>query len=471
MLSHSVSSLLKAMIISTVLGLSFLTVEAQVLPAAKVDPNRKFGDILGLNVKYLQGENDRDIKLLSELGVRWVRDCILWREMEPQPGRYIPWPADFRERLAYYKANNIGVNYLLVYSNDAYPATEKDPLNPINAAAFGRYAAQMAKMLKASGVKFVLEIWNEPHNFVILKMAGGEWNGKPPSPWVDHYVKMVHEAVKQVKAVDPTVKLMTDEDVWVNHYQFLARGLPPALDGFGIHPYWNKNSKGPEDTGISPGTDWALPYQLTDKDRSLDSAITRLRKEAFRKMGKVPTMWATEIGSPVGSEVEVSPLNPEGKVTEEAVGAYLVRTMLTAAASDVETVYWFSSYDGPDGQYGLRANDGRRRKAFEAYKTLNAQLGEAKYVKHAIGKDHRTSGVQAHLLTMRSVNKSVLWNIDGEGTFVGPKQGSVTIRINDLFGNEVPVKFTRDGRVLLKLSESPIYVSGLPDHYTLQPAP
>lgn len=439
-----------------------------------VTTKAKFGDMVGLNVKYAQGEaqDKAGMDNLSELGVRWVRDTVLWDQMEPQPGLYIDFPKEFRERLAFYRAHNIGINFLLVYSNHAaYPPTKDNPLNPINAEAFGRYAAEIAKKLKAENVKFVLEIWNEPHNFVILKMAGGAWNGKPPSPWVDHYVSMVHEAVKQVKAYDPSVKLMTDEDVWVNHYEFLARGLPPALDGFGIHPYWNKVSKGPEDTGIGPGVGWALPYQLTDEDRSLDSAIFRLKEEGRRKMGRTPLIWATEIGCNVGSVLPPSPMNPTGEVSEEAVCAYLVRAMVTSAAIEMETLYWFSSWDGPDGAYGLRAKDGRRRKAFNAFKVMTAQLGELHHVEHVIGRPHRTKGVQAHTFAGPGEGKAVLWNLDGPGTFSGPKVRKGTVRVTDVHGGDVVVNYTADGRPLLNLSESPVYVTGLPPQFELIAVP
>lgn len=441
-------------------------------PAKKAAKPQKarFGDMIGLNVKYAQGEKQDQAGLdnLKELGVRWVRDTVLWHEMEPKPGQYNEFPKAFRERIDYYKANNIGINFLLVYGNGgAYPDTKDNPLNSINAEAFGRYAAFIARKLKEENVKFVLELWNEPHNFVILKMAGGEWNGKPPSPWVDHYVKMVREAVKQVKAYDPSVKLMTDEDVWVNHYEFLARGLPSELDGFGIHPYWNKISKGPEDTGVWYKVGWALPYILTDENRSLASAVSRLKAEGLAKMGRVPLMWATEIGCNVGADIAPSPLNPTGKVSEEAVSAYLVRTMVTSAEIEMETVYWFSSYDGPDGAFGLRANDGRRRKAFYAFKEMTAQLSEFRHVAQLSGKDHPTTGLQAHTFSGPGGPKAVLWSLDGPGVFSGPMVRKGKIKVTDVQGQDIPVKYTDDGRPLFNLNESPVYVTGLASIFEL----
>lgn len=38
-----------------------------------------------------------------------------------------------------------------------------------------------------------------------------------------------------------------------------------------------------------------------------------------------------------------------GQVSEEAVCANLVRAMVTSAAIEMETLYWLSSWEGPDG--------------------------------------------------------------------------------------------------------------------------
>lgn len=69
------------------------------------------------------------------------------------------------------------------------PAGEKGRASLLvtsTAQAFGRYAGATARLLRESGVHFVLEIWNEPHNFVLGKQRGGPWHGGPPCPWLDH---------------------------------------------------------------------------------------------------------------------------------------------------------------------------------------------------------------------------------------------------------------------------------------------
>jgi hypothetical protein len=437
-------------------------------------PERTFGDTVGLNVKFSQGEPQGGLPLLKELGVRWVRDNnVGWREVEPEPGKYAEFAQGYRERLKFYKENGIGVCYFLGYENSkAYPDTPEKPFNSIDPEAFGRYAVEAAKLLKASGVRFVLEIWNEPHNFTLQKKVGGEWNAKPPSPWVDHYVKMVHEAVRQVKAYDPQVRLIDDDDMWIIHYWFLEKGLPKALDGFAFHPYAGA-SDGPEMCAVGQETGWAKPFTMTDADRSLHSAVRRLREQAVAKMGKVPALWVTEWGWKLGDKSPFTLMTPDGKMTEESIAAYVPRAFITSAAAGVEAVLWFSSYDSVDGAMGLRGNDGKQRKAFGAFKTMTQELGAATLVRQVIGGDHRTSGVQAYLFRAPAGEKLVLWDIDGTDSFVVNGKGIQrdAVRITDVQGQSVPLQVAKDGRILLSLSQAPIYVTGLPADLSLEAAP
>lgn len=446
----------------------FTTVSA---PAQTPAP-RTFGDMVGLNTKFTQGEPQKDIPLLTELGVKWVRDCVGWHDVERTPGNY-EFPQSYRDRLKFYKDNGIGVCYLLAYQNEkAYPDSPDKPHNSLDPEAYGRYAVEAAKFLKASGVRFVLEVWNEPHNFTLQKKLGGEWNAKPPSPWVDHYIKLVNETVKQVKAYDPSVRVIDDEDMWISHYWFLEKGLPKELDGFAFHPYAGA-SAGPEMAAVGQETGWAKPFTMTDADRSFHSAVRRLREQAVTKMGKTPALWATEWGWAVGDKSPFTTLTPDGKCTEETVAAYLPRAFITAAASGVETVLWFSSYDSVDGPMGLRKNDGKPRKSFGSFKTMTQQLGHSTLTDHLIGSDHLTSGVQAYLFHATEGDKVVLWDVDGKATFIVTAKDlhPDAIHIIDVQGQPVPIETAKDGRLLLNLSQSPIYVTGLPPELSIGRAP
>lgn len=332
-----------------------------------------FGDTLCLGVKYAQGEPLDTLPQLNTLGVRWVRDHIAWFEVETSPGQYLPFPADFQKRLEYYKANDIGVVLLLAYDNPkAYPDSAAKPHNSIDPEHYARYAAEMARRFKAMGLKFIVEIWNEPHNS-LLKPLGGNWNAAPPSPWVDHYLSMVDKATRRIKAVDPTIKVLSDDDMWVIHYHFLERGLTRQIDGFGVHPY--SGGGVPEIAAVQWDTDWTRPYMVVDKDGSFGSAMRRLSDFGQQKLGKLPEIWLTEWGWGVGEK----PGNGT-PLTEEAVATYLQRAMILGAVNGARATCWFSSRDSVDGEMGLSDNNGRQRPAFAAYQELARQLAGASYV-------------------------------------------------------------------------------------------
>ena len=194
--------------------------------------DKPFGEMVGLCVKFSQGEPPEAIKDMLELGNKLVRRDINWVEIEPTPGRYVSkFPPALKAELDFYKANGIKLVCLLSLENwVAYPNSPENPHNSTRADKFGLYASHVATLLKAHGVNFVIEIGNEPHNFSIGPQYGihtiGSWNGQPPSPWLDQYVSMVHEAVARVKAVDPAIKLMSCDDMWIIHYWMLEKGTP-----------------------------------------------------------------------------------------------------------------------------------------------------------------------------------------------------------------------------------------------------
>lgn len=461
-MSHHRTPLVTSLLISILMAFPIFRAPAAPQNAMVYgDAGRTFADTVGLNVKYSQGEPQKDLPLLKELGVRWVRDGVSWPEIEPAPGQYVEFPPAFQERLKFYKTNKIGIVFLLGYENPkAYPDTPDKPHNAFNAKGFGGYAAAVARMLKASGVRFTLEIWNEPHNFGIAKAFGGAWNAKAPSPWVDHYIEMAHEAVARVKAVDPRITMIDCDDMWVIHYWFLEKGLPAKLDGFGFHPY---APGGPEKAAVDQDTDWVKPFTAVDADGSFQSAVRRLQEAGKAKLGHTPQMWATEWGWTLGEK------SPRGPVTEELLAGLLPRAFVTADAAGVKTVCWFSSYDSVDGPMGLRANNGTKRKMYFAMQAMTREIGQYRLVKQIAGADHLTSGTQAYLFRHGRHIKAVAWNIDGPAsvTIACNKRGPISI--HDVFGNPLPAAQIANGSITLTLGPSPIYIEGIDGDVKLVP--
>lgn len=349
-----------------VLALACASLSSSALAATR------FEDTLCLNVKFSQGQPLSDLPMLKQLGVRWVRDSIPWFDVETAPGKFQAFPPDFQTRLDYYRSNGIGLVLLLAYENKrAYPDPADKPVNSASPENYGRYAAEMARRLKAQGLRFVIELWNEPHNS-ILKNLGGNWNAAPPSPWVDHYLAMVNDATRRIKEIDPAIKVLSDDDMWVIHYHFLARGLTRQIDGFGVHPY--TGGEVPELTAVAHDTDWTRPYTVVDKDRSFSSAMRRLFAFGEDRLGKRPEIWLTEWGWGVGEK------SGQGPVQEETIADYLPRAFILAAATGAQATCWFSARDSVDGPMGLTDNQGRKRKAYEAFRNLSETLGKASFM-------------------------------------------------------------------------------------------
>lgn len=401
-----------------------------------------FGETLGLAVKFSQGEPWSARGNLLELKVKWVRDHQDWKEVERSPGVY-EFSQSLKDRLAFYRDHGIGVVFGLWYGNPvAYPS------DPFNVEAYGNYAREVAKRLKALGIRFVLECWNEPHNFEIRPRLGGDWVGHPPSPWLDRYVAMVHSAVQKVKAFDPNIKLLTCDDMWAIHYWFLDKGLPSALDGFAFHPY---AQPAPEIAAIDYWTDWASPYgtprenilHMVDENRCFRSACRRLREKGLERLGRDPELWITEVGWNLKW------------ISESEVAKWLPRIFIAAADAGVKATCWFSSRDVVDGPMGLVDNNGNKRKAYFAFKTMSEELREYELVSQVVGLDTPTTGPQVYLFRKGNEFKAVAWVVGSEQyAYINlPVTGGATAV--DYLGSPVPVaggQFT--------LISYPIYISG-----------
>ncbi len=404
---------------------------------------RLFGDMVGLGVKFSQGQPIAQLEMLLDLRVRWVREAIPWTAIEPAAGRYAAFSPALQQQLDFYRRHDIGLVALLTLGNArAYPGDGAAPYDP---QAFGRYAVQVARMLRAAGVRHVIEIGNEPHNSALAKTLGGAWNGRAPSPWVMHYVGMVQSAVEQVKAFDPALKLLSDDDMWVLHYWFLEAGLPRALDGFAIHPY---TPGPPELTSVAHDTDWTRPYSVVDRDRSFGSAVRRLRQQGLAKLERNPEIWITEWGWAVGGGVPKS-------VPDETLVAYLPRAYLLAAAAGVEVLCWFSAWDAGDGPMGLTRNDGVQRDSYRAFKTLTAQLGDHRLLRHVAGAQTPTAGLQALLFEGPRGRKLVAWSADGRPRQLPWPSGAAPAAAVDALGRAAPPSAART----IAVAAAPVYLS------------
>lgn len=415
--------------------------------------SRPFRAGFGVVTKFSQGQPAAQIDLLPQLGVSWVRDTELWPVIEPRAGDYKPFSPAFQARLKKYRQHGIGVVFMLAYANPgAYPKTFDQPLAPINPKAFGRFAAHVAQELSKAGVHFALEVWNEPHNFHIREMVGGEWNGRPPSPWVDHYMEMVSEVITQVRRTHPDVPVMTSEDVWSNHYWFARSArLPKGFRDIGLHPYANDTSTGPEVAAPHADTDWGKPFQMVDRDRSFESAVRRLREHTKAHTGVMPAVWLTEWGYRIGEKLA------QGVLTEQMAAGLLVRSFVLAEAVGAEANFWFSMNDVSDGAYGLIDNAGKQRLTFRAFVQMNQLLGDHNYAGRMTPAERPTTQVQVHRFTKGPIQKLVVWSADNRNRKLKLEPSWDVRQVQDVLGRPVELSQS-DGRRSVEVDGSPLYI-------------
>ena len=257
---------------------------------------------------------------------------------------------------------------------------------------------------------------------------------------------------------------MSCDDMWIIHYWMLEKGLPPELDGSrSIHISTLRRPGRRKAQWISILRGHSHLFALMQIARSVplsdgcgSSLSSSLDDEA--------EMWITEWGFPVGQQVKNGLL-----LSEDMVAAFVPRAFITAASAGVKVLCWFSSQDSVDGPMGLRGNDGKRRKAFGAFRTMTEQIGDYTLVRQVIGQDHPTTGVQAYLFRGAKGNKLVIWSVDDEmRVLLGPSDGSA-IRVNDVQGKALKVNADKDGRVRVVVGAKPIYVSGISGEVLVKP--
>jgi hypothetical protein len=112
---------------------------------------KPFEDRLCLQVKFAQGQPLQDLEMLKPLGVKWVREEIAWSTIEPRKGAYQPLPESLKTRLNFYRANDIGVIFIMAYENAvAYPNSAEAPNDFVNPYAFARFTEYMARQKRIS---------------------------------------------------------------------------------------------------------------------------------------------------------------------------------------------------------------------------------------------------------------------------------------------------------------------------------
>jgi hypothetical protein len=327
------------------------------------------GGRIGLNTHLVWGEAGSVQPVLDEIragGVRWVREELAWRLVEPEEGRF-----DWRQTdqlLA--AASRAGVDVLGILAYSA-PWASSDPEGddwrypPGDVAAYARYAAAVVGRYGPGGAFWrersdlearplrAVEIWNEP-------WTHSTWR---PDPDPAAYARLVRAAAEAIRGVAPETTVVVAGDLLqvrtdgavVEWLAELLRGdpeLPSLVDAYSVHPYPDPRTAGPYED--RPDARWDL--RRVELVRAVDDSLP---------------IWITEVGW--------STADTDDSVSEETQAEHVEGTIERALGEwgeYVERIFVYSfdrdSGDRGDreGHYGLRRADGTPKPAWAAVQAL-----------------------------------------------------------------------------------------------------
>ena len=327
-----------------------LCLSAAAAPAGAAVP----GVVPDLTWGLSSADQQREGVALKDLGARWVRLHVQWRDAEPSKGVYDAAKfAEYDNAVTVARAAGARVLFM-VYEAPAWASGSSSsnvPRDPADYAAFVRYMAQRYR-----GQAAAYEIWNEPGHPRF-------WStGRNPVA----YTKLLAAAYPAIKGADPQATVVLG-GLSSYDYKFLdevyAAGGRGSFDAVALHPY--------TDCGISPLTTW---YDSAGKLFGYAFTGYREVRKRMLALGDDKPLWFTEMGWTTTSESCNTGAWTSG-VSETAQADYLTKAWDTMAKDPyVQVAFWYNlrneagERDHVEGRWGLLHADFSPKPSAAAFK-------------------------------------------------------------------------------------------------------
>jgi hypothetical protein len=247
-----------------------------------------------------RGDKGANIGHIQNLGFRWVKVQMPWKDVEPEPGNY-QW-GTWDDVIGAYSGAGIKVLLSIPKSPEwARPAGTDLSVEgpPADYGTFAYFLGQVAG--RYQGRVQAIEVWNEQN----LWYEGG---GAPMPP--DQYVTMLAAAYQAIKSVDPGIIVVSGAptpagDVGgfaiddINYLNAMyAAGLKNVSDAIGAHPSGYNCPAGAFWETVNDST--AINFRGTFENRH-HSWCYRGTMEGYRNVmvangDSAKTIWPTEFG-------------------------------------------------------------------------------------------------------------------------------------------------------------------------------
>ncbi len=403
---------------------SLLLVVAILPLALGAEVNSPFGMGIYFGNRYTPEEMKKAAQMAQAIGIKWSREELSWGAIQPEEDKWDYSRYDVAVETAYAQGISLFglLDYCAPWASTAPEGAEKPWFWLPRLEAWQNYVRTTVNRYKDK-IKY-WEIWNEPNIPTF-------WQ---PQPNPDDYFSLLQTSYVTIKQVDPSAKVIgicsagTDIDFIE---RVLNKGGGKYMDILSVHPYRWPSS--PEETGF---------LEEMQKLRSL-----------LQRYGLDIPIWITEIGWPTHDK----------GVSELDQAKMLVRTYIIAIGSKViDKIFWYDFRDDgtdptdPEQNFGIIKRDFLPKKAYNAYKVMT-QLLEGKTPQGRV--DLWDDNLWGFSFAKGKNLTLVLWSHRGEGTVnLLTKVRKVTV--HDMYGKKRELT-PREGKLLLDLSEEPVYVEGL----------
>ncbi|WP_246302504.1 cohesin domain-containing protein [Paenibacillus plantarum] len=400
------------------------------MPAGALSPDSFFG--IDSHFGHYKSLEDGLMNALATIGYGHIRSDINWSLIEKQPGVY-NW-AGYAFEAKSQQSLDLGMTPqgVLAYNNANYD-NGKTPSSAAGLAAFGQFGKAAAEHYKGKVSDF--NIYNE--------FNGTGFNNGACGITAACYLQMLQAMYGPIHEGNPDANVMgpigaTFDDNWFS--AFFAAGGINYIDTFATNVYG-----------------YALEGANTPPERTLlVSKLPALVQQVKQAAGNrhVP-FWITENGWPTYAAASTEPQQADN----------LVRAQVLVKAAGVDVLNWYSAMDdGTDPtnrehHFGLfrQPVDGVLGVAPKPGAVANAVLIRAVTGK-TIGARDDLGSVTAYSYpnTGGDSTTRVMWSTSSENISLHTSQPLI---ITDEYGATQTVNPT-DGKVVLTLNGSPIYVTG-----------
>lgn len=295
---------------------------------------------------------EAELDAMAGAGAGWLRCDFAWADLEPAQGE---WAFAGADRVVA-EAEARGIKVLGILGTSPAWANGGNPWNwpPTDIEAWEDYVHAVAS--RYSGRVSAWEVWNEQN-------IDAFWQ---PAPDAAAYVALLAAASPQIRAADPAATIVMGGVAGLGPDYLaacLSSGAAAYIDAIAYHPY-------AETIGVEgqPKEDLLRP-----KESLCRWLVAFAHWLIAQHTTKDLEVWLTEVGWTTCAKT------PPG-VDEATQAAYLLRTMINYATTDVDRVIWFNLRDtwlNDWDRYGLLGLDFTPKPSYGYYSTFMDVFGPA----------------------------------------------------------------------------------------------